>query len=233
MKLVTLALTIICTLSIIGCNNNKLDNSVDSRIIYTTKMFADGRKTCNIDGYIFSPTERARIQTDFIRDEFLFIRYYTWDSIEWVLTYLDSIEIQFYLCDSIIDLNGDGKYEFVVQRFEGMGNVTDYYFNIYTENQSKMQKLLYFDTIPNCTLLPSNNSFSSVERFENSKIVKLYRWNNDLTFYQVKQQSIVCRNQVCVKETYDINGTNKVFQNQTYSNEIDDEYWGFLNWCKD
>lgn len=192
-----------------------------------------GKKIKLIEGNFFNEKIYSRVHLEFIMDSIVRVRIYKLNHGNWLPCFADSIPINYYLCDSLLDLNGDGNLELVLQKNSGMGNVTDYYCSIYTMINHKIIKLLKTESMLNISFLPKDKSFTTLEKSENLKIGRKYSWNHDLSFKLLHEQ-IIKRdsNGGYIKKYYLFENDNRVFFKQIKSDLIDDEYWGFQKWCQ-
>ncbi len=133
--------------------------------------------------------------------------------------------------DSLIDLNGDGTLEFVIQRSEGMGRFTELFFNIYSKRENEVIKI-NTDTLKNMGFQIELATFTTCDLMDqcNAKGIT-YEWNKDLSFYPIEEQTRVCKEDcygICEKKTYRISGSDRELTRQDNGDMLDKKYYNFL-----
>lgn len=230
-----LIISFVC-LFLISCRSSHVDvkkkNSREeySQII-TCGTWKNGKKTKFIKGNFFDKGINTLVRINYFEDKMIRFHFYKLNSDHWLQSYSDSIPIQFYLCDSILDLNGDGAKEFVVQKFIGMGSVTDYFFSVYAMKNGQFYKLETLEKLPNVSFQPNSKSFTSIEKSEFTTIGKTFTWNKDLGFRLTEQQIISYDNCRSINKYYVVKNGLLHLNKQTNSELIDRKFWGFQNWC--
>ncbi len=191
----------------------------------------NGKKTKFIKGNFFDKGIKTLIRINYFEDKMVYFYFYKLNSDHWLQYYSDSIPIQFYLCDSILDLNGDGTKEFVVQKFIGIGSITDYFFNVYAMKNGQFYKLETLEKLPNVSFQPNLESFTSLKKSEFTTIGKTFKWDKDLGFRLTELQMISYNNFRSINKYYVLRKGVLRLNKQTYSELIDRKFWGFQNWC--
>ena len=227
-----LVIPFVC-LFLISCHNDFKKNSKEVYSqIKTCGTWKNGRKTKFIKGNFFDRGINTLVRIDYFEDKMIQFHFYKLNSGHWLQSYSDSIPIQFYLCDSILDLNGDGAKEFVVQKFCGMGSITDYFFSVYAMKNGQFYKLETLEKLPNVSFQPNSKSFTSLEKSEFTTIGKTFTWNKDLGYKLTgKQQIISYHNCRSINKYYVVKKGILRLNKQTNSDLIDRKFWGFQNWC--
>jgi hypothetical protein len=234
----TLLLLIIYSIFLISCSesNGDIPVSIIEKEKYTKKTtytdWKEGKKTKLIEGNFFNEEESSRVHIEYFMDSIVRVSIDKLDKGNWLQCFVDSLPMKYYVCDSLIDLNGDGTLELVFQTISGMGNITDYHCSIYTMNKEKVSKLAETETMLNISFLTADKSFTTLEKSESMKIGRKYSWNRDLTFKLTQEQIITCDEEGgCVKKYFTLEKGKRKLVKQIKSDLIDNEFWGFQYWC--
>jgi hypothetical protein len=195
--------------------------------------WVNGKKTKVIQGNFFNENVKTRVVIEYVLDKNVRLSFYKMISDHWVKSFSDSMPIMYYMCDTILDLNGDGSKELVMQKFRGMGSITDYYHCIYTFKQGHFCKLERIEKFPNMSFQPKTKSFTVLEKSASIQKGKSYRWNRDLSYSLRKMELVKWEDSNrCQKITYIFkNGVPKVLK-QSRNEKMDPIYFGFQNWCE-
>ena len=232
---VTFCVLLFVVFSCGSSHEKKAKNVKEEKFTHTTSSgpWINGKSTKVYEGNFFDSKLKTRVLIEYVADKNVRLSFYKLNSGNWILGFSDSLPMMYFMCDTLVDLNGDGSKELVVQKFSGMGSITDYYHRIYTFEDGHFCKLSHMEILPNISFQPKMNSFTSFEKSESLHIGKTFVWNSDLSYTCKKMQVVQFANdKKCLKKNYRLkNGVQKLL-NVTENELIDSAFWGFQNWCQ-
>jgi hypothetical protein len=203
------------------------------------------------DGFLFTENELSRIELKLYKNQSItqdvVVSVYSFNDNSWKLEFKDSLMDLVFLCDSIFDINGNGKHELVIQRLEGVnGNFKSYFSETYgfsngvfskLKTLSQMENLSFQIDFQTVTTLyrdwcPSNTLFFLDESTTRILFGKKYKINNANELKHIETQVLISLPNATFTNTYKIeNKKATLFKKSKSNTSLDSEYYGFLYWC--
>lgn len=203
------------------------------------------------EGFLFTENELSRIELKLVKSQTItqdvIVSVYSFNEQQWSLNFRDTLTDIVFLCDSIFDINGNGKLELVIQRLEGVnGKLSSYITETYGVSNgvfsklktiSQMENLSFQSQFQTVTTLnrdwyPSHALFFLEESTTNFLLGKKYSINKRNELEHIETQILIALPNTTLTSTYKIVNMKTTLVRKSFSNaSVDSEYYGFLYWC--
>jgi hypothetical protein len=224
---------------LLGCNHPERNQSVSKKKKITYNSFeAEKFRIKRVEGNLFNEKLWSRIEMKIYKSPYtsnnIEITVFHFEDKKWKQSFSDTLSHLYLECGSlaIFDINGDGSYEFMIQRFEGMGNVTDYYCEVYGMKTKQIVKLDKLSSMINISFQTNEKTFTTFEKDDNVYIGRKYFFDKNLNFKLIQEQHLIESKNKWLKKNYTMRNDQKILENQKLDNSLDKEFYDFLNWCK-
>jgi hypothetical protein len=222
-----------------NCSQDIVNQSIswEKKFIYST-IEKEKFYIKRAEGKIFNENFRSRIEMKIYKSpntsNNIEITIFHFEDNIWKHAFKDSLSHLFLECDSIAisDINKDGINEFMFQRFEGMGNVTDYYCEVYGMKNKQIVKLDKLSSMINICFQTNEKTFTTFEKDDNVYIGRKYFFDKNLNFKLIQEQHLIESKNKWLKINYTMKNGRKILENQKLDDSLDKEFYYFLNWCK-
>lgn len=224
---------------LLGCNHHERHQSENREKKFTyTNFDKEEFSIKRTEGKIFDKNLWSRIEMKTYKSPYMFskaaitVSHYA-DNM-WKQSYTDTLSHIYIECDSIAmaDINNDGSYELMLQIFEGMGNLTDYYCEVYAMKKEKIVKLDKLSSMMNVSFQTNESTFTTFEKGDELYIGRKYFLDKKLNFELIQEQHLFESKNKWLKKNYTVKNGQKILKNQKLDDSLAKEFYGFLNWCK-
>lgn len=256
------AILVLCVNLMFSCENQVtqhsivIENTIEPELlktsIHSTLTEIDPQFILKrTEGFLFKENELSRIELKLVESQTItqdvIVSVYSFNEQQWSLNFTDILMDIVFLCDSIFDINGNGKLELVIQRIEGEnGNLSSYFTEVYGMSDgefsrlktiSKMENLSFqiqFQTVTtlNRDWYPSKLFFFFDESTTAFLLGKKYSINKRNELEHIETQILIALPNTTLTSTYKIENMKSTLVRKSFSNaSLDSEYYGFLHWC--
>lgn len=220
---------------LLGCNRNERDQSgiKEKKFVYTS-LDEEEFSIKRTEGNIFDKNLWSRIEMKTYKSPYMFskvaitVSHYA-DNM-WKQSYTDTLSHIYIECDSIavVDINNNGSHEFMIQRFEGMGNITYHYYNVYAMKKGQIVKLDKLSSMIDVSFQINESTFTTLKKGDEVYIGRKYFLDKDFNFKLIQEQHL----QSGIKKTFTVKNGQKILENQKLNSSLDTEFYSFLHWCR-